>query len=71
MQFRRPDGRALLDAPRLPDVASDAVEALCEQNVNAGAHVDADTLRPEWYGERFDVGYAIDVLHPRATSASG
>jgi len=28
--------------------------------------VDADTLRSGWFGERLDVGYAIDVLHPRA-----
>jgi Domain of unknown function (DUF222) len=33
---------------------------------NGGVHVDADTLRSGWSGERFDVGYAIDVLHPRA-----
>jgi hypothetical protein len=26
----------------------------------------ARTATPQWLGERLDVGYAIDVLHPRA-----
>jgi hypothetical protein len=26
----------------------------------------ARTAMPGWLGERLDVGYAIDVLHPRA-----
>ena len=26
----------------------------------------ARTAVPGWFGERLDVGYAIDVLHPRA-----
>jgi hypothetical protein len=25
-----------------------------------------DVVRSGWLGERLDVGYAIDVLHPRA-----
>jgi len=28
--------------------------------------LDAETLKPNWSGERLDVGYAIDVLHPFA-----
>ncbi len=64
LQFRRPDGRVLPEAPALPDVAADAEARLRAQN--AGVHVDAGTLRPSWSGERFDVGYAIDVLHPLA-----
>src|SRR5258706_3678910 len=66
LEFKRPDGRPLPDAPRLPDVPGDAADALCEQNANAGAHVDAHTLTPEWHGEGLDVRYAIDVIHPRA-----
>jgi len=32
-----------------------------------GIHIDAETSKPGWLGERLDVGYAIDVLHPLAT----
>jgi hypothetical protein len=39
---------------------------LCAQNDAAGVHVDARTLTAGWSGERFDVHYAIDVLHPLA-----
>jgi hypothetical protein len=28
--------------------------------------VNARTATPSWQGERLDVGYAIDVLHPLA-----
>jgi 5-methylcytosine-specific restriction endonuclease McrA len=27
---------------------------------------DAHTLRPNWLGERLNLGHAIDVMHPRA-----
>jgi hypothetical protein len=70
LEFRRPDGRPLPDAPQLPDVPTDAADALWDQNVNAGARVDAHTLRPDWDGTRFNVGYAIEVLHPLARRPS-
>ena len=31
-----------------------------------GLHLDPRTTKPGWLGERLDVGYAIDVMHPRA-----
>ena len=70
LEFRRPDGRRLPDAPRLPGVPADAADALCEQNLSAGARVDANTLKPEWDGTRFNVGYAISVMHPLARRPS-
>jgi hypothetical protein len=33
--------------------------------------LDARTACPAWLGERLDVGWAIDVLHPLATRAVG
>jgi hypothetical protein len=33
--------------------------------------VHARTACAGWLGERLDVGYAIDVLHPLAAPASG
>jgi len=66
LEFRRPDGRVLPEVPRLPAVTADAADVLCEENVSAGAELDAYTLRPHWDGTRLNLGYAIDVMHPRA-----
>jgi hypothetical protein len=66
LQFTRPDGRPLPEVPRVPKLPSDGVYALCEQNVNAGARLDAGTLTPEWDGTPLNLGWAIDVTHPRA-----
>ena len=64
LEFRRPDGRVLPDAPALPVPDGNAEQMLRAEN--AGVELDAYTLRPAWGGERLHVGYAIDVLHPRA-----
>jgi Domain of unknown function (DUF222)/HNH endonuclease len=66
LEFRRPDGRLLPEVPRLPQVPAHAADALCAQNLNATPQLNAHTLKPNWHGERLDLGYAIDVLHPRA-----
>jgi len=36
-------------------------------NEAAGLELDPHTSTPLWQGERLDVAYAIDVLHPLAT----
>jgi Domain of unknown function (DUF222)/HNH endonuclease len=66
LEFRRPDGRVLAHAPAAPFVAADGGATLTVRNAAAGIEIDGHTLRPSWTGERLDVGYAIDVLHPRA-----
>ena len=63
LQFRRPDGRVLPNAPALP-VVHDSENTL--RAANAHVPLNAHTLTPAWYGDRLDVGYAIDVMHPRA-----
>jgi hypothetical protein len=72
---RRPDGELRFTTPwgkPLPDVAAPSVvhddpsKIVRSLNEAAGLQVDAQTARPGWRGERVDVGYAIDVLHPRA-----
>ena len=65
--FRRPDGRLLPDVPPPVTVPADPVQALCAQHRAQGLHVHARTTCPGWLGERLDVGWAIDVLHPLAT----
>src|SRR2546426_7566512 len=64
--FRRPDGRLLPESPTLPPVPADPIGTLRARNEAEGIHIDAQTSKPGWLGERLDVGYAIDVLHPLA-----
>jgi 5-methylcytosine-specific restriction endonuclease McrA len=70
LEFRRPDGRVLPDVPPAPLVPADALRALRDTNLAEGFHIDAQTARTAWLGERLDVGWAIDVLHPRAAAPS-
>ena len=65
LEFRRPDGRVLPDVPLAPVVPADPVHALRATNVGHGVHIDARTACAGWRGERLNVGWAIDVLHPR------
>jgi hypothetical protein len=64
--FRRPDGRPLPEIPPSPAVPDDPVRTLRARNEAAGLHLHARTTCPGWLGERLDVGWALDVLHPRA-----
>ena len=66
VQFRRPNGWILPEMPEPSAVPADAADALAAQNVAAGVRVDPGSLRPDWDGTRLNLGYAIDVLHPRA-----
>jgi uncharacterized protein DUF222/HNH endonuclease len=65
LEFRRPDGQGLPNAPRLP-AAPPSAGATVAPRAASGVRVDAHTLTPSWTGERLDVRYAIDVMHPRA-----
>jgi Domain of unknown function (DUF222)/HNH endonuclease len=67
--FRRPDGRPLLDVPSPPAVPANPSDTVRAQNDARGVHINAQTSTPGWQGERLDVGYAISVLHPRATGS--
>src|SRR2546421_2813076 len=66
LRFRRPDGRPLPESPPLPAVPSDPVGMLRARHEECGLDVHARTAMPGWLGERLDVGWAIDVLHPLA-----
>src|SRR2546428_877675 len=66
LQFRRPDGRLLSEVPRPPEIPGDAVKILRAQHDAEGLALNARTITPGWLGERLDVGWAIDVLHPLA-----
>jgi hypothetical protein len=66
LRFRRPTGLLMPEVPPPPRVPADPVRVLRERNEAAGLRLDAHTTTPGWLGERLDVGYAIDVLHPLA-----
>jgi hypothetical protein len=66
LRFRRPDGRVLPDVPPPPEMRDDPVKVLRARHDAEGLAVGAHTATPGWLGERLDVGYAIDVLHPLA-----
>ena len=69
LQFRRPDGRPLPEVPLPATVPADPVAALRAQHVAQGLQIHGRTGLAQWLGERLDVGWAIDVLHPLATRA--
>jgi hypothetical protein len=66
LRFRRPDGRLLPEVPPPSEVAGDPLGVLRAWHQAAGLDLHAHTATPGWLGERLDVGYAIDVLHPMA-----
>jgi len=66
LRFRRPDGHPLPDVPATPTLLGDPLEALRQDHEAAGLQIHRKTAIPRWYGERLDVGWAIDVLHPLA-----
>jgi hypothetical protein len=66
LQFRRPDGLLLPEVPSTPRCVGDPVTDLRVRHDAEGPRIDARTACPRWLGERLDVGWAIDVLHPLA-----
>src|SRR2546425_1939334 len=70
LRFRRPDGQVLPEVPRAPEVHDDPVKVLRARHEAEGLTLHARTATPGWIGERLNVGWAIDVLHPLATVSS-
>jgi 5-methylcytosine-specific restriction endonuclease McrA len=66
LRFRRPDGQPLPEVPPSASVPDEPVVALRQCHDAQGLRLHARTGCPGWLGERLDVGWAIDVLHPRA-----
>jgi hypothetical protein len=66
LQFKHPNGRLIPEVPRPVDLPADPVAVIRARNEENGLALHARTTMPGWQGARLDVGYAIDVLHPRA-----
>ena len=62
IQFLRPDGRPLPEAPPAPAWAGPALQPTNDGLAAAGIAIDADTATPSWRGERLDLDYAMRVL---------
>jgi 5-methylcytosine-specific restriction endonuclease McrA len=69
LRFRRPDGRPLPEVPSPAGVPEKPVEALRAAHESQGLRLTARTARAGWLGERLNVGWAIDVLHPLAQAS--
>jgi 5-methylcytosine-specific restriction endonuclease McrA len=69
LRFRRPDGRPLPEVPPPAAVPADPVTALRACHDSQGLRIDARTACAGWLGERLDLAWAIDVLHPLAQRA--
>ena len=67
LTFRRPDGRPLPEAPRLPRVDDDVIETLRADN---GVELDGRAAQGTWDGARISTAYAIEVMHPLARRPS-
>ncbi|HEY2992011.1 MAG TPA: DUF222 domain-containing protein [Methylomirabilota bacterium] len=70
LEFKRPNGWLIPEAPPLPAVPGDAVGDLRATNEAAGLQLDGRALSGAWSGERFSADYAISVMHPLAIRPS-
>ena len=59
------------DVPEPSAVPDDPPNALRSQNQAHGLRLTPRSLKPLWVGERLDLGWAIDVLHPLARKRHG
>jgi HNH endonuclease len=66
LRFKRPNGHPLPEVPAPAAVPQDPAVALKMDHDTRGLHLTARTACPIWLGERLDVVWAIDVLHPLA-----
>ena len=69
LRFQRPDGRLLPDVPPPASIPGDPVSVLRARHDAQGLHLDERTTCAGWLGERLDLVWAIDVLHPLALRA--
>ena len=70
LRFLRPDGQEVPDVPAPAPVPPDPMDALRDENARRGLEIDSRSGLPSWTGERLDLVYALDVLHPLARQSA-
>ncbi len=70
LRFSAPGGRPIPEVPARPAVPPDTVSALVVAHQARGLAIGARTGCPGWSGERLDLGWAIEVLHPATQPAA-
>src|SRR5262249_23178049 len=70
LHFRTPRGRRIPEVPVTPAVPPDPTWALITANRACGLAIGAWAAFPSWGGERLDLAWAIDVLHPAANPSA-
>jgi 5-methylcytosine-specific restriction endonuclease McrA len=68
LKFRTPQGHAIRCVPPRVAIPDDPAAAIRAWNEAHGVELDAHSATPGWLGERLDIGYALDVLHPLAVN---
>jgi hypothetical protein len=63
--FRDVRGAVIRDVPESAALPHDPYELIRARHEAAGLEIHARTAIPSWHGDRLDLGYAIDVLHPK------
>jgi 5-methylcytosine-specific restriction endonuclease McrA len=66
LEFRRPNGWVLPQVPAPAAVPADPAGRLQALYSDDGGPAHRRLVSSGWFGERLDVGYVIDVTHPRA-----
>jgi Domain of unknown function (DUF222)/HNH endonuclease len=65
LRFGHPDGRRIPEVPDVSSVPADPVAAL--RAYDQQHLITARAGMPSWGGERLDMGWALEVLHPRTS----
>ena len=66
LEFKRFNGWLIPEAPPLPPVPGDPVRDLRAANDVAGLRLNGRALSGTSGGDRLNVAWAIDCMHPRA-----
>jgi hypothetical protein len=69
-RFRRPDGRAIEEAPALPPVAGDGVAELARRLREREIEIDAAESLPSWPGGPVEIGWAMEWMRELGTPPS-
>ncbi|MGH7320028.1 MAG: HNH endonuclease signature motif containing protein [Candidatus Rokuibacteriota bacterium] len=69
--FRQPNGRPIPDVPPPTATPADPVGTFRGRHREQGLQIHARTGCPSWLGERLDLAWPIDVLHPLVRGGAG